>query len=58
MQQELHQFAQEISTEELSQLLRLPIGSFLEEPFPQVVSTGLFDVMVGVKSVDTPEAHE
>lgn len=49
MEQKLPDYGQTVSPSDLSALLDLDITDFLSSPLPQFVSTGMFDLMVGVK---------
>lgn len=52
MEQTLPDFYEELSREEIAESLNIPIDNF-EEQFPiQIVSTGLKDVLVPIKSLD------
>jgi PhzF family phenazine biosynthesis protein len=55
MEQELPKFGKKVSVEEISPLLRLPSELFLLQFTPQLVSTGMFDLMIGVNSIESLE---
>lgn len=52
MEQKLPQYGKIVKADELTSFLGLAVTDFITVPQPQLVSTGMYDVMVGVKRLE------